>query len=106
MAQEYNKNNIKNTYFTIAILDDCFKIHGEVYDEIRGVHCPQTLLGCARKVVEMLKDDKERRKYDEGWIVWDYRIIKHEEDDDSDWQTAYKVYKYRNQYKVKVDSNF
>lgn len=103
MAKEYNKDNIKNTYFTIAILDDCFNIHGEIYDEITGVHCPQTLLGCARKVVEMKNHDKELGA---EYGKWDYRIIRHEEDDDSDWQTAFKVYKYRNQWKVKPDYKF
>lgn len=38
--------------------------------------------------------------------VWDYRIVKHEEDDNTDWQTIYKVYKYRGKYKVKIDDKF
>lgn len=44
MAKEYKKENIINTYFTIAILDDCFKIHGEIYDEIDKSHTPQNLI--------------------------------------------------------------
>ena len=93
--KEYNIENIKNTYFTIVILDSC----GDEYDEITGIHCPQTLVGCARKIIEMKQHDKELGA---DFGVWDYRIFKHEEDDDSDWLTEYKVYKYKNQYKVKV----
>ena len=97
--KEYSPKNIINTYFTIAILDSC----GDVYDEITGIHCPQTLIGCGRKIIEMKNHDKELGS---EFGDWNYRICKHEEDDDTDWQTVYKVYKYRNQYKIKVDERW
>ena len=106
MAKEYKKENIINTYFTIAILDDCFKIHGEIYDEINKLHTPQNLIDACKRVIELYNDDRERRKYDKGEIVWDYRVIKHEEDDSTDWQTAYKVYKYKGRWKFYRDDNF
>ena len=99
MAKTYNKANIINTYFTIIILDSC----GDIYDEIYGIHCPQTLIECGKRILEMKQHDKE---LGDEFGVWDYRIGKHEEDDDSDWQTVYKVYKYRGRYKIKVDERW
>ena len=103
---EYKKENIINTYWTIDILDSCWKISGDVYDEIPPRYCPQDLIGACKKVVEMLKDDMERRKHDDGEPVWEYRVIKHEEDEENDWQTAYKVYKYRGRWKYKIDYDY
>ena len=100
---EYNKANIINTYFTIDILDDCWKISHDVYDEVSKKNCPQDLVGACKKVVEMIKHDKELGP---DYGKWDYRVIKHEEDDTTDWQTAYKVYKYRGQWKYKVDYDY
>lgn len=99
MAETYKKESVLKTYFTIVILDSC----GDIYDEISGVHCPQTLIDCGRKILEMKQTDKELGK---DYGTWDYRICKHEEDEDTDWQTVYKVIKYRGQYKIKVDENF
>jgi hypothetical protein len=100
--EEYKKENIVDTYWTIDILDSCWKISGDVYDEISRKHCPQDLIGACKKVVEMIEHDKELK--DEP--KWEYRVIKHEEDEDNDWQTAYKVYKYRGQWKFKVDYDY
>ena len=99
---EYKKESIINTYWTIDILDSCWKISGEVYDEISPRNCPQDLIGACKLVVEMIKNDKNFK--DES--KWDYRVIKHEEDADNDWQTAYKVYKYRGQWRYKVDYDY
>ena len=102
MAKEYKKENITQTYFTIDILDDCWKITGDTYDEIGKKDCPQDLIGACKKVVEMIKNDKDYK--DEP--KWDYRVIKHEEDDDTDWQTAFKVYKYRGKWKYRKDCDY
>lgn len=99
---EYKKENIIDTYWTIDILDDCWRISGDVYDEISRKDCPQDLIGACKKVVEMIESDKGR--IDEP--KWEYRVIKHEEDEENDWQTAYKVYKYRGKWKYKVDYDY
>lgn len=98
MAKEYKKENIVKTYFTIAILDSCF----DEYDEVSPKNCPQDLVGACKHVIELIKLDKDFK--DEP--KWYYRVIKHEEDDDTDWQTAYKVYKYKGQWKYKKDVNY
>ena len=100
--EEYKKENIIDTYFTIDILDSCWRISGEVYDEISRKRCPQDLREACRRVVELIEHDKEFK--DEP--KWSYRVIKHEEDDKNDWQTAYKVYKYRGRWKYKVDYDY
>ena len=51
--EEYNIKNIKNTYFTIIILDSC----GDIYDEIYGEDCTRTLIDCAKRIIEMKKED-------------------------------------------------
>ena len=99
MAKEYNKNNIIKTYYSIIILDAC----GDIYEEITGKRCPQTMTECAKQIIEMKKHDKELGS---EYGVQDYRIGYHEEDDDTDWQTVYKLYKYKGKYKVKIDENF
>lgn len=96
MAKEYNKNNIKKVYFTIIILDAC----GDIYDEIG----PFTAINeTVKRIFDMKKTDKE---LGDEYGVWDYRIGYHEEDDDTDWQTVYKVYKYRGVWKVKIDERW
>ena len=95
---EYKKENIIKTYWTIDIIDSC----GDRFDEIAPRNCPQDLIGACKRVIEMMKSDKDFK--DEP--KWDYRVIKHEEDADTDWQTAYKVYKYRKQWKYKVDYDY
>ncbi len=102
MAKEYRKENILKVYYSIIILDDCGNIYDEIFrDQFRR---PFTdLKETALAVVDMKKHDKELGS---EFGVWDYRIGKHEEDDDTDWQTVYKVYKYRNRWKIKVDENF
>lgn len=101
---EYKKENITDTYYTIDILDSCWKISGDVYDEISRKSCPQDLLGACRRVVEMINHDRELGEEIGG--KWEYRVIKHEEDDENDWQTAYKVYKYRGRWRYKVDYDY
>lgn len=78
------------------ILDAC----GNVYDEIGPW---KNINDCAKKIIEMQKHDKELGS---EYGVWDYRIVYHEEDDDSDWQTVYKLYKYKGHYKIKVDERW
>ena len=97
MVSEDRKENIVDTYFTIYILDSCFRYSGEVYDEISRKHCPQDLIGACKRVIEMMKDDKDFK--DEP--KWSYLVVKHEEDKENDWQTFYKVYKYRGKWKCK-----
>ena len=101
--EEYRKENILNTYYSIVILDSC----GDIYDEVftnHETHKPFTdLKETALKVIDMMNEDKV---LGEEYGTWGYRISKHEEDDDTDWQTVYKLYKYRGRYKVKVDENF
>lgn len=96
---EYEKSKITDTYFTIEILDSC----GDRYDEIGRKDCPQDLIGACKKVVEMKKHDRELGT---NFGIWDYRVIKHEEDEENDWQTAYKVYKYRGGWKYKADYDY
>ena len=102
MAKEYKKENIIKTYYSIIILDACNDIYDEMLkDEFR---VPFTdIKQCVCKIIEMKQHDKELGK---DYGTWDYRIGKHEEDDDTDWQTIYKMYKYKGRYKVKVDENF
>ena len=99
MANEYKKENIKNTYFEILVLDAC----GDIYDTITGVHCPQTMLGCARKIDEMKQHDKELGT---DFGKWDYRVAMHEEDDTTDWYSVYKIYKYKGKYRCKDDTDY
>ena len=100
---EYKKENIIKTYWTIDILDSCWKISGDVYDEISEKNCPQDLIGACKLVVENIERDK---RLGAKYGFWDYRVIKHEEDAENDWQTAYKVYKYRGKWKYKVDYDY
>lgn len=94
MAEIYDKLNITNTYFTIAILDSC----DDVYDEFDEKHTPQDLKSACLKVIDLMKEDKELGS---DYGVWSYLVVKHEEDDTTDWQTFYKVYKYRGKWKCK-----
>lgn len=103
MAKEYKKENIVNTYYEILILDACGSIYDYIYknDEkqpFRDINEP------AKKIIKMMKTDKELGEKLGG--KWSYRIAKHEEDDDTDWQTIYKLYKYRGVWKYKVDERF
>ena len=101
MAKEYRKENILKVYYSIVILDDCGGIYDEIFkDQFRREF--KDLIETAKQVIEMKKHDKELGS---EYGVWDYRIAKHEEDDDTDWQTVYKVYKYRNRWKIKIDEN-
>ena len=93
MASEYHKENIVETYFTILILDDC----GNECDEIGRKHCSQDLIGACKQVVECIEHDKDFK--DEP--KWSYLVVKHELDNDSDWHTFYKVYKYSGKWKYK-----
>lgn len=102
MAKEYNKANIVKTYYSIIILDACGDIYSEEFKDLFGKELLD-IRSAMLRVIDMKKSDKELGK---DWGVWDYRIAKHEEDEDTDWQTVYKLYKYRNKYKVKIDENF
>lgn len=100
--KEYNKANIVKTYYSIIILDSCGDIYEECFKDRFGkdyLDIKTAMLA----VIDMKKADKELGK---DWGEWDYRIAKHEEDDDTDWQTIYKMYKYRGKWKLKVDDNF
>lgn len=100
--KEYNKANIVKTYYSIVILDSC----GDIYDEDFKDQFGKELLDIKTTmliVLDMMKTDKE---LGEEYGKWGYRIAKHEEDDDTDWQTIYKMYKYRGKYKLKVDEDF
>lgn len=99
MAKEYKKENIINTYFEILVLDGA----GDIYDTIKGFHCPQTLLGCARKIDEMKQRDKE---LGEDFGIWDYRVAMHEEDDNTDWYSVYKINKRKGKYYFKDDTQY
>lgn len=101
MAKEYNKANIVKTYYSVVILDSCGDIYEECFKDLLGKELLE-IKSAMLLVIEMKKHDKDFK--DEP--KWDYRIAKHEEDDDTDWQTIYKVYKYRGRYKVKVDNDF
>ena len=98
MANEYKKENITKTWFEIIILDGT----GEIYDSITGVHCPQTLIGCARKIDELKQHDVEIGE--KG--IWDYRVGMHEEDENTDWYSIYKIYKYKGKYRAKDDTEY
>ena len=98
--KNYDKKNIVNTYWSILILDAC----GDIYEEYEGRKGELTCAkDCAAWVLHNMKNDKELGA---EYGTWDYRFVKHEEDDDTDWTTVYKVYKYRGRYKWKVDNNF
>ena len=103
MENEYKKENIQYTYYTIVILDSC----GDPYDEIYKDHTTgkefTNIRECAKLIIEMKKHDKELC---DEYGVWDYRICKHEEDKTNDWQTVFKVYKYRGVWKVKIDERW
>ena len=92
--QEYDLKNIKETYYTITILDSC----DDEYDEIPRRNCPQTLKEACLRVVEMIQHDRELGT---DYGVWSYLVVKHEVDDDTDWISTYKVYKYRKQWRYK-----
>ena len=94
MSNDYQKENIVETYYTISILDDC----GNEYDEIGKKSCQQSLVDACKKVIEMTKQDKI---LGEEYGVWFYLVVKHEEDNDTDWQTFYKVFKYRGKWRYK-----
>lgn len=94
--KEYKKENIKKSYLEIWVLD----AGGSVYDYITGKNCPQDFISACKKVIELIKDDKELRK-EYGCWSWSYLVVKNEEDDDTNWQTFYKVYKYANKWKYK-----
>ena len=89
----------RKTYYTILILDSC----GDIYDEITNKQQWTSIKEPMLKIIEMKQDDKELGA---DYGVWDYRIARHEEDDENDWQTILKIYKYRNVWKVKVDWDF
>ena len=92
---DYKKENIIKVYYTISVLDDC----GNEYEELSERQCPQDLVGACKKVVEMIKDDRE---LGEEYGRWFYLVVKHEEDAENDWQTFYKVFKYRGRWKCKA----
>ena len=108
---EYDKSKITNTYYTILILDSC----GDIFDELSKWQCTNNseerrarvewvdIIDACKRVIEMKKHDKELGS---EFGVWDYRVVKHEEDEDNDWQTIYKVFKYRGKWKYKIDDNF
>lgn len=100
--EEYNKKNIIKTYFSILVLDS----NGDIYDEIfkNEYNKPfQDLKEVVKRIIDMKKTDKELGK---TYGVWSYRIGKHEEDQYNDWQTVYKLRKYKNKYKLIIDDNF
>lgn len=103
MAKEYNKSNIVKTYYSVIILDDC----GDIYEEMEKnplTHEPfKDLTEAAKCILDMKSSDKE---LGEEYGRWDYRIGKHEEDDDTDWQSVYKLYKYKGCWKVKLDERW
>jgi hypothetical protein len=101
MAKEYRKENIVKTYYSVIILDDCDNIVEEVEKDALGNPLLDLKSACMM-VLDYKRTDKDFK--DEP--KWDYRIGKHEEDDDTDWQTIYKVYKYRGRYKVKIDERW
>lgn len=104
--KEYEPSQIIRTYYTILILDSC----GDEYDELhkyqvgndpkayRNREDWDNIIEPAKYIIEMKKSDKELGK---DYGEWDYIIVKHEEDEDSDWQSDYKVYKYRGQWRYK-----
>lgn len=92
--ENYDKSKIVETYYTITILDSC----GDEYDEIPKRSCPQSLKEACLRVVEMIQCDRELGS---DFGIWNYVVVKHEVDDDTDWQTKYKVYKYRGRWKYK-----
>lgn len=100
--KEYNKNNIIKTTYSIVILDACGNVYEEVFKDKFGNEF-LNIRDCAYLIIEMKKTDKELGK---NFGVWDYRICEHEEDNDTDWQTVYKLFKYKGHYKVKVDERF
>lgn len=89
-------------YYTILILDSC----GDVYEEMLHNEEKKPFLSLretALKVIDMKKHDKELGS---DFGIWDYRIVKHEEDDETDWVSIYKVYKYAGKWKCKYDDKF
>ena len=94
--KEYDKSKILKVYYTILIIDSC----GDIYDEIcKGKNEDwDNIIEPAKRIIEMKKSDKE---LGDEYGVWDYRIAKHEEDNDSDWQSEYKIYKYKRQWRYK-----
>jgi len=97
MASEYDKRKITRTYYTILVCIDEGAGQYEECDEISAKQCPQDLLGACKRVVELVEHDKDFK--DEP--KWKYFVVKNEEDDDTNWQTFYKVYKYRGKWKYK-----
>lgn len=101
--ETYCKDKITKTYFTILVLD----ASGDIYDEItKDIDHKEftNIINAAKCVINMMKTDKELGEELGG--KWSYRIGKHEEDDDTDWQTIYKLYKYKGKWKYKVDEKF
>lgn len=90
----YDKSKIIETYYTITIFDSC----GDEYDEIPKRSCPQNLKEAFLRVIEMIQHDRELGS---DFGIWSYLVVKHEIDDDTDWTTEYKVYKYRKQWRYK-----
>lgn len=100
---EYDKTKIIKTYYSILILDSCLDIYEEMEKDAFGKPFLELKDACYR-VLDMMKLDKELGEENGG--KWYYRIAKHEEDNENDWQTIYKLYKYRGRWKVKVDEDF
>ena len=97
MAKEYDKQNITNTFYDIIICADMGAGQLEECDYVDKRYVPQDLVGACKKVIELMGYDKDFK--DEP--NWKYLVVKHEEDNDTDWQTFYKVYKYRGKWKYK-----
>lgn len=100
--KEYDAKNIVKTYYSILILDACNDIYEEMFKDVFGSEFT-SMKQCVYEIIKMKQHDKE---LGEEFGTWDYRIAKHEEDDDSDWQTIYKLYRYDGKWKVKVDEYF
>lgn len=88
------KNNI---WYEIIILDAC----GDEYDSIQCRH--EEFIDVCKRVIDMKKHDK---LLGSEFGIWDYRIIRHEIDDNTDWYNVYKVYKYRGKWKYKEDMEY
>ena len=99
---EYKEENIRRTYFGVLILDEYDNVVEEVFND--DLHRPLVdVKQCVCYIIRMKKHDKELGK---EYGVWSYRLCIHEEDDDTDWQTIYKVSVRKNKYYLRVDEDF
>ena len=95
------EEKIIETSYSIVILDSGGAIYDEVFkDSMRKPFA--SLKDALMEVILMKQSDKELGECD----CWDYRVVKHEVSEKYDYQSIYKVYRYRNKWMYKFDDEF